>query len=149
MLFLCIHKHTFLTQPRSRTHAHSVDARHKWVTVGKNVDCDWGAGEKYLQSSQPQISSVEQCQKSCEDAAGCKTITFLPYTSWCSHFSTPCTNTIPYNRETVVMRLVDDKFVLPTTTKGRSIVQTTNAGRSGITCTLNCSRRLSYLNLYV
>ena len=84
----------------------TVKVGRTWITVGNNIDCDWSAGEKYLQSSQPNVVSVEQCQKSCEDAEGCESITYFENSGWCSHFGTPCTKTINYSRKrSVVFRL--------------------------------------------
>ena len=98
-------------------HAHPVNVRHTWVTVGNNIDCSGKSGEIFLQSSRPKISSVDQCKQLCRDADGCQSITYFRNTGWCSHFSTPCTNTIAYSQPTVVLRLVEEDFKAQTTNK--------------------------------
>merc|ERR1712032_1686421 len=62
-----------------------------WVIVGSNIECDEGAGEVYRRNSPGKVETLEQCQKSCEDQAACKSITYFN-SGWCSHFSTSCSN---------------------------------------------------------
>ena len=63
-----------------------------WIEVGSKLECDTSAGEVYLQSSRGRVPSLEACKKSCEDAKGCKSISYFN-SKWCSHFSTLCTTT--------------------------------------------------------
>ena len=67
------------------------DSRGIFVEVGSKVECDTGAGEKYIEKSPGKLPSIEECKKSCKYSAECQSITYLN-TGWCSHFSTPCTN---------------------------------------------------------
>merc|ERR1712224_434718 len=46
---------------------------------------------------------LEQCKKSCQDAAACQSITYFS-SGWCSHFSTSCTKT-KKNNKAVAFRL--------------------------------------------
>merc|ERR1712032_1789446 len=85
-----------------------------WTEVGSNVACDGRAGETFLANSPGRVSSLEQCKTSCENAPGCKSITYFKR-RWCSHFSTPCTNT-KANNKAVALRLSFDSDI--TTTKG-------------------------------
>ena len=62
------------------------------VDVVWNRECDQGAGEVYLKNSPGQVSSLQQCKKSCEDAAACSSITYYN-SGLCNHFSTWCANT--------------------------------------------------------
>ena len=66
--------------------------RHIWVQLGSNTMCDAGAGEKYMPKTSQSASSIEACEKFCQDDSECKSITFYN-SGWCSHFSTECTNT--------------------------------------------------------
>ena len=63
-----------------------------WGRASQDVKCNQGAGEVPLKKSSVMASSLEQCKKSCEDAAGCRSVTYFK-TKWCAHFSTPCTKT--------------------------------------------------------
>ena len=67
-----------------------ADAESSWRKVGANTVCDTSAGEVYLKSSPGKLPNLEACKKSCQDDAGCKSITYFK-SGWCSHFSTPCT----------------------------------------------------------
>merc|ERR1712037_892142 len=67
-------------------------ARRTWANVGSNIQGDAGAGEVYRSQSPGKVSDLAACQKSCENDAGCKSITFFN-SGWCSHFSTGCTET--------------------------------------------------------
>merc|ERR1712048_1303684 len=50
-----------------------------------------GAGEVYRTNSPGKVASLNQCKKSCEDEADCKSITYFN-SGWCSHFSSSCSN---------------------------------------------------------
>ena len=63
-----------------------------WLVVGSKTECDVNAGEVYLENSPGKLPSLEECRQSCEDATACQSITYFN-SGWCSHFSTPCTNT--------------------------------------------------------
>ena len=55
----------------------------------KQTICDIIAGEVYRSQSSGKVSDLAACKKSCEDDAGCKSITYFE-SGWCSHFSTGC-----------------------------------------------------------
>ena len=57
-----------------------------------------------METSPGRDSSFEYCKQSCEDMAGGQSITFLN-NGWCSHFSTPCTNTRTNNKAAATLRL--------------------------------------------
>lgn len=61
-----------------------------FVLVAVKVACDTGAGEVYCKQSPGKVGSLNDCQKSCEQNAECRSITFFR-SGWCSHYSTPCT----------------------------------------------------------
>ena len=67
-------------------------SNNNWVGLGSDVKCDEGSGEVYQGQSSAKVSDIAACKKSCEDASGCKSITFWN-SGWCSHFSTECTKT--------------------------------------------------------
>merc|ERR1712224_172510 len=83
---------------------------------------------------------LEQCKKSCQDAAACQSITYFS-SRWCSHFSTPCTKT-KKNNKAVAFRLGPENInttpvmsPAPTSTSSRRWLQVgtkatcdTNAG---------------------
>ena len=77
----------------------------KWVEVGSQLECDGYNGEKYMQSSQGKVATVEACKKLCEDAASCKSISYFK-TKWCSHWSTSCTKT-KWNKKVLVSLSMD------------------------------------------
>ena len=62
-----------------------------WIEVGRDIECDAGAGEVYLQSSSKR-PSLDDCRQSCQDQDGCKSISYFP-SKWCGHFGTSCTLT--------------------------------------------------------
>ena len=74
-----------------------------WEEVGANTQCDAGAGEVYRSQSPGKVSDLAACQKSCEDDAGCQSITFFN-SGWCSHFGTGCAKT-KVTSKAVSMRL--------------------------------------------
>ena len=57
------------------------------------MQCHAGAGEIYNAKSSGEVSDLAACQKSCEDQAGCQSITFFEKSGWCSHFSSDCAET--------------------------------------------------------
>ena len=84
-------------RPTSTT---STDATaHTWHEVASKTTCDTSAGEVYMQSSPGKGSSLVECKQSCEDTEGCQSITYFT-NGWCSHFSTPCSNTKSNNKAT-------------------------------------------------
>merc|ERR1712151_870508 len=85
-------------------------AIRSWQSVGSKLQCDTGAGEVYLQSSPGKVSGIELCKMSCEDSEECQSITYYKST-WCSHYSTPCTNTKKSNKGVGVMRLIVESGV--------------------------------------
>ena len=75
-----------------------------WVVAASNNECDTSAGEDLLIKNSPgKVSSLAQCQQTCQDSAQCQSITFFG-SGWCSHFSTPCIN-IKTKNGAVVLRL--------------------------------------------
>merc|ERR1711866_28662 len=85
-----------------------------WSSASSNAECDTGAGEAFLNNSPGKVSSLEQCKKTCKNSPSCKSITYFK-SRWCSHFSTPCTNT-QANKKAMVMRL-SPKASIATTMK--------------------------------
>ena len=74
--------------------------RVEWKDPDPGVQCDTSAGEMVLKKSSKKVPTIGKCKQSCEDAAGCQSITFFK-NGWCSHFSTPCSNT-KKNKKTIV-----------------------------------------------
>ena len=68
-----------------------------WMDVGYDTTCDVNGGEMLLESSRGEVPSLEECKKSCEGVTGCQSITYFK-SRWCSHFSTPCSNTKSHNK---------------------------------------------------
>ena len=60
--------------------------------VGNDAACDTSAGEVKLKHSPGKSPSLKACQRSCEAAADCQSITFSN-AEVCSHFSTACSKT--------------------------------------------------------
>ena len=81
-----------------------------WREVGSNTACDTDAGEVYMETSPGKGSSLEECKRSCENAAGCQSIMYLK-NGWCSHFSTSCSNT-KKNNKAAAYRLTPGQFQL-------------------------------------
>ena len=77
---------------RSKLPALPTTVAFEWVKVGLKTQCDVANGEKRMVRPSGKSSSLKQCKKSCQNAAGCKSITFFN-SGWCSHFSTLCTKT--------------------------------------------------------
>merc|ERR1712032_1573463 len=107
-------KSSIATTMKPTTTAAPSGVKPTWNSAGSNAECDGGAGEAYLANSPGKVSSLEQCKTSCENAPACKSITYFK-SRWCSHFSTPCTNT-KANNKAVVMRL-SEKSSIATTMK--------------------------------
>ena len=60
--------------------------------VGNDAACDTSAGEVKLKHSPGKSPSLKACQRSCEAAADCQSITFSN-AEVCSHFNTTCSKT--------------------------------------------------------
>ena len=69
-----------------------TDTARVWTEVGANIVCDVGAGELYL-GKPTKTANVEQCQKLCQDAAGCHSITYFHNNGSCVHFGSLCAKT--------------------------------------------------------
>ena len=67
----------------------STDSKAAWMFVRNDAACDTSAGEVKLKQSPGKSPSLEACQRSCEAAADCQSITFSN-AGLCSHFSTAC-----------------------------------------------------------
>ena len=80
-----------------------IASQRTWEEAGSNAECNVGAGEVYRNQSPGKVSDLAACKKSCEDDAGCQSITFFN-NGWCSHFSTGCTKTKTANKA-ISMRL--------------------------------------------
>ena len=89
-------------------------AKGTWAEVGSNMQCDAGAGESYSAKSSGQVSDLAACQKSCEDQAGCQSITFFDG-GWCSHFSSGCAKT-KVTSKAISMRLGDAQLATAAST---------------------------------
>ena len=92
----------------------SMPVASEWVDIGSNTACDKNAGEVYSATSPGKGLSVDQCQQACEETAGCQSITYFN-SGWCSHFSTPCTNTKRV-RKAVAHRLSSNPGLVSATT---------------------------------
>ena len=107
--------HGFHPIHRARTLSHSqtywqrisTGAEPAWQSVGTKVECDTAAGEVYMKQSSSKVSDLDACQASCQNAAGCESITFYK-SGWCSHYSTPCTTTKRNKKAAVALRLGAD-----------------------------------------
>merc|ERR1712032_987328 len=76
----------------------------KWVLLSFNGECDTDKGEVYLDTSPKKVANLQVCQKTCQDSAKCKSITFFP-SRWCSHYSTSCAN-VRKKKRAIAMRWV-------------------------------------------
>ena len=85
----------FSSVPTIKIHS-LAGSRRTWMDVGSKTACDTDAGEVFMPSSR-EVASLEECKKSCEGVAGCQSITYFK-SRWCSHFSTPCSNTKRHNK---------------------------------------------------
>jgi hypothetical protein len=74
----------------------------------KREECDVSQGEIFLPPSSSQVADYAACEKSCNDAAMCQSITFYAH-GWCSHFSTKCEKRKPINNG-VAKNLKDNFF---------------------------------------
>ena len=106
-------RHLHITDTRSTT-ATTVEPR-TWVAIGSKLECDGDAGEISLDSSRGKVPTLEACKQSCEDATGCKSISYYK-TKWCSHFSTSCTNTKWSKKAAMSLRWILDSEIPPATT---------------------------------
>ena len=70
----------------------STDVKGAWMFVDNDAACDTSAGEVKLKHSPGKSPSLEACQRSCEAAADCQSITFSNR-ELCSHFRTACSKT--------------------------------------------------------
>ena len=70
----------------------STDLKGAWIFVKNDAACDTSAGEVKLKDSPGKSPNLEACQRSCEAAADCQSITFSN-AGLCSHFSTACSKT--------------------------------------------------------
>ena len=64
-----------------------------WTALDPNTECNAAAGEVWRGKSSGLVKDIDECKKSCEDEAECKSITFFSNSNWCSHFTTACTKT--------------------------------------------------------
>ena len=69
-----------------------TNSARQWQSMGLHTVCDTSSGEMYLESSQGEIQSLDECKNSCESSTGCQSITYFA-SRWCSHYGTPCTKT--------------------------------------------------------
>ena len=77
-----------------------------WGPVRPATQCDARAGEVLLKKSSIRVKNLDECKQSCENAAGCQSITYFEKNGWCAHFSTPCTKTKKGNKKIFVVQLV-------------------------------------------
>lgn len=96
------------------TGAPRVDMKRSWRVIGSKTACNTGAGEVYLPNSPGKGLSLAQCKKSCEDAAGCQSITYFN-SGWCSHFSTACTETKRQSKASALRLVADSVATAPST----------------------------------
>ena len=88
----------------------TTNADRMWVAIGTDAECHLKAGEVYIEQSPGKVADLEACKKSCEAAPACQSITFHR-SRWCSHYSTPCSNT-KYKKGATAMGLrVKPKWV--------------------------------------
>jgi len=76
-----------------------------WEEIGPKLQCDASQGEVFLDSSPGKVSDAEECKMLCEDASDCISFTYMK-NRYCSHYSTPCTNTKTNNKAVVIGRPV-------------------------------------------
>ena len=83
-----------------------TEAPRTWREVGSRVQCDTSNGEVFMFSSPSEaVPNLDECKQLCEDTEGCQSITYFK-SGWCSHFSTPCTNT-KKNNKAVAFQLIE------------------------------------------
>ena len=85
----------------------SAGAKPMWLEVVPKAQCDTSAGEVSQQSSPGKVSNIAQCKKSCEDAKGCRSVTYFN-SGWCGHFSTACTRTKSNSKAVAVVLSYQD-----------------------------------------
>jgi len=106
-------KNAFVHRLSVSTAAPRVDTKRSWRVIGTKTACDTGAGEVYLPNSPGKGQTLSQCKKSCEDAAGCQSITYYYSNKWCSHFSTACTETKRKSKATALRLVADSVTTAP------------------------------------
>merc|ERR1711939_404509 len=79
-----------------------------WEQVQAKTVCDTNEGEVYMRSSPGKLSSLEQCQMSCESNTGCKSIIFFK-NGLCSHFSTTCSKVKTMKKAAATWRVAPNK----------------------------------------
>ena len=95
----------------STTTTTAANGKCTWSNARYSSECYVGAGEVYMRNSPGKGLSLEQCKKSCVDAAGCQSITYFD-SGWCSHFSTPCTK-VKWHKKGVAFTLSCKATFLP------------------------------------
>ena len=83
----------------------------RWQQVQSNTACDTTKGELFMNSSRKRISSLEECKKLCEAAAGCQSITYYKG-GYCGHYSTSCMKVRYVGKAVGTFRLVSSKTML-------------------------------------
>merc|ERR1712224_887550 len=94
----------------STTQAPTTGAKAVWIHSKNDAVCDTTAGE-VVSGQSP--GNLETCKKSCEDDAGCQSITYFS-TGLCARFSTQCMTTA-FMKGAVAMRLGIPTTQAPTT----------------------------------
>jgi len=84
--------------------------KRTWGDPLVGVQCNARQREVILKRSSTRVSTIDKCKKSCEDAAGCQSVTYFK-NGWCSHFSTPCTK-IKKSKKTVAVQLIAEALNL-------------------------------------
>ena len=108
----------------------SAGGEFTWVDRFHNTECNTEEGEKYLGASSKRVSNIEACKQSCEDAAACRSITFLT-DGRCSHFSTECKER-KFTASAIAIQLKrnsteDTNTMLPATTSTSAITTANTA----------------------
>ena len=88
----------------SRAQATTPNSGCTLTNARASAECDNRAGEVYLRNSPGKLSSLDLCKKSCQDAAGCRSITYFK-SGWCSHYSTSCV-TSKWKSKATALRLI-------------------------------------------
>ena len=104
----------------TNTRVNPTAAKRAWADVGSNTECDASAGEVYRSQSSSKVSDLAACKKSCEDDAGCQSITFFD-SGWCSHFNTGCTKTKSTSKA-ISMRLGGTQLTTAASTSGGTLL---------------------------
>ena len=104
----------------TNTRINPTAAKRAWADVGSNTECDASAGEVYRSQSSSKVSDLAACKKSCEDDAGCVSITFFDG-GWCSHFNTGCTKTKSTSKA-ISMRLGGTQLTTAASTSAGTLI---------------------------